>query len=476
MQPVKASGWFNSNLSTQEKALLIKQGITPVNDIFYPLWANVNPINLLFGGYGSGKSVFIQTDLLEKARQPGYFKCYYGRKVLEDVRGSVHSKFVSVIKDNGLDSEFSFSEEPNGSMVIRHRETGNLFLPFGASKPASLKSIDDPTHFFLEEMDQFSLKDFAVILSRLRTEKGTLQLYGAFNTAAVMPDHWMLKVLFPENGIQTEETKELTDIVETIGVTKLFCNYTDNYFINQEDYYNKLKLSAAGDGELLNAIARGDWGVVKGENPFATQYSRSKHESTEAVFDRNKQLLIKLDFNMNPFAVNFSHMWRDSKGEHYHTFDEASIPNGSVPAMIDLIKLKYGGQLSNCIITGDAMGKRGELSQRDNASNYIQLQRGLGLKTSQMWLPANPFHNNSRADVNYVLYHFPDYKINPITCPQTCLDMRSVQCDAFGEIVKRNRKEINQRADHLDCERYGINTFLKKWIEAHMKNGIKIKR
>lgn len=469
MQPVKASGWFNSNLSPKERSLLIKQGITPVNDIFYSLWGNTNPINLLFGGYGSGKSVFIQTDLLEKARQPGYFKCYYGRKVLEDVRGSVHSKFVSVIKDNGLEGEFNSSEEPNGSMVIRHRKTGNLFLPFGASKPDSLKSIDDPTHFFLEEMDQFTLRDFAIILSRLRTEKGTLQLYGAFNTATVMPDHWMLKVLFPEHGIKTEETKELYELVNNIGVTKLFCNYTDNYFINQEDYYNKLKLSAAGDGELLNAIAKGEWGVTKGENPFATQYMRSKHESIEAVFDPNKQLLMKIDFNLNPFAVNFSHMWRDSSGEHFHTFDESSIVNGSIPAMVDLIKSKYNNQLSNCILTGDAMGKRGELSQRDNASNYLQLQRGLGLRDNQLWLPSNPTHQNSRADVNYVFCHFPDYKINPLKCPQTCLDLRTVQSDAFGSIIKKNRNDLTQRADFIDCERYGINTFLKPWIVSHMK-------
>jgi hypothetical protein len=325
-------------------------------------------------------------------------------------------------------------------------------------------------------MDQFSQKDFAVILSRLRTEKGNLQLYGAFNTVTVLPDHWILKVLFSEFGEQTEENRELSEVVKEIGITKLFCNYPDNYFINHKDYYNKLKLTAAGDVQLLNAIARGDWGVVRGENPFAGQYTVNKHESIEAAFDLNKQLLIKVDFNRNPFAVNFSHMWRDSRGEHFHTFNEEGIINGSIPAMIDLINVKYGAQLSNCILTGDNMGKRGNLSERDNASNYIQLQRGLRLKDSQLWLPANPTHENSRADVNYVLYHFPDYKINPKTCPNTCLDMRTVQCDGFGEIIKANRKDVAQRADFLDCERYGINTFLKKWIESHQKIHMKIKR
>ncbi len=471
MLPVKASGWLNSNLSTSDLKTLIKSGITPVNDIFYSLWGNNNPINLLFGGYGSGKSVFIQTDLLEKSMQPGYFKCYYGRKVLEDVRGSIHSKFISIIKENGLENDFSFSEEPNGSMVIKNRRTGNLFLPFGASKPESLKSIDDPTHFFLEEMDQFTQNDFALILSRLRTEKSTLQLYGAFNTATVFPDHWILKVLFPELSESTEETKELIELINFIGVTKLFCNYTDNFFINKEDYYNKLKLTAVGDDELLKAIANGEWGTFKGVNPFAHQYKPEKHESKEAVFDPTKQIIIHIDFNIDPFAVGFSHIWRDSVGVHDHQFDEMSIENGSIDKMINKGKESYGRYLQSALLTGDAMGKIRQIGERDNASLYKQLLRGWGMSETQLRVKGNPTHVNSRADVNYLLLHHPDFKINPVSCPQTCRDFRTVQCDSFGEIIKRNRKEVNQKSDFLDNSRYKIHAFWKQAIEQHQKSG-----
>jgi phage terminase large subunit len=302
MQPVKASGWVNSNLSDEDKQILIKSGVTPVNDVFYHLWGNKFPIVLLFGGYGSGKSVFAETDLIEKSMQPGYFKCYFGRKILEDVRGSVHSKFVSIIKDNHLQDEFIYSEDPKGSMIIRHRATGNLFVPFGGSKPESLKSIDDPTHFFLEEMDQFTQKDFGVILSRLRTEKGNLQLYGAFNTATVFPDHWIRKVLFPEFGKVTEENKEIAKIVEEIGVTKLFCNYTDNYFINHKDYYNKLKLTAAGDTEYLEAIAEGKWGVAKTGREYFPPFKQSLHVR-KVKFKDNLSTHLTYDFNVLPYMT-----------------------------------------------------------------------------------------------------------------------------------------------------------------------------
>lgn len=464
MQPVKASGWFNSGLSKEEQKTLIKAGITPINDIFFDLWGNKSPIVIFYGGYGSGKSVFKQTDLIQKCRTEPYFKCFYGRKILEDVRGSVHSKYISVIKDNNLEHEFDFSEQPNGSMVIKHIATGNSFLPFGASKPDSLKSIDDPTHFDLEEMDQLTLKDFAIILSRLRTEKGYLQLYGAFNTAAVMPDHWILKVLFPENTADTAESKELAELIEKMGVTKRFCNYTDNYFIDQEDYYNKLKLAAGGDAVLLSATAKGDWGTIRGENPFASEYRPEKHESLEAGFRKEIPIRISIDFNLNPFAVTFSHIWRDDSGEHAHIFDELSISGGSIPKMIDSIKARYGPYLYMAQMTGDYMGNKGEISQRDNASLYIQLLQGLGMGKHQLKVVPNPTHENSRADVNFFLFKFPDFKVNPKTCPNTCMDMRTVQVDVFGSIIKRNRADLTQRADHLDTVRYLINTFLKKWI------------
>lgn len=257
-----------------------------------------------------------------------------------------------------------------------------------------------------------------------------------------------------ENCLEGKEGYEL----------KQFTSY-DNPLLEKEEI-DQLAMSMTNqeyDQEIL-----GQFVDFAGVNPFAHQYNPIKHESVNSVFDPNKQLLIKIDFNLNPFAITFSHYWKDSI-EHFHTFDEASINMGSIPAMIDLIQLKYGPQLSNCILTGDSLGKRGDISQRDNASHYEQLRTGLSLTSKQLWLPNNPTHENSRADMNYVLCHFPDYKINPLTCPNLCRDMKNVQCDAFGEIIKRNRNDLNQRADYFDTERYGINTFLRKWIDNHSK-------
>lgn len=205
----------------------------------------------------------------------------------------------------------------------------------------------------------------------------------------------------------------------------------------------------------------------KALNPFAHQYDKAHHENEQLVHDPTKQLYISIDFNLNPFAITFWHHYQDLKGYHWEGIDEAEIAQGSIPAMIDLIKMRYGKFLHSAILTGDAMGKARNIAEKDNASHYLQLQRGLGLSNHQVRVSANPTHENSRSDVNEILwlskqpgsrYHFG---LNPLTMPNTCRDNRNVQCDATGSIMKGNRKDLNQRGDYLDCERYFLNLTAK---------------
>lgn len=172
LRPIKASEWFT--FTEPDRELLKSIGAVPVNDVFYELWGNRNPINLLRGGYGSGKSVGIAQDLIEKALTDSYFKCYFGRKVYEDIRESVFATIVETIEDLGVQKYFHYSTAQTSTMVI-NCANGNKFIPFGAKDPNQLKSIKDPTHFWCEEFDQFFWgdderpADFALIYPRLRT-------------------------------------------------------------------------------------------------------------------------------------------------------------------------------------------------------------------------------------------------------------------------------------------------------------------
>lgn len=82
--PVKASGWIK--VPEDLKVIALANGIYPVNDVFYPVINDESKILLLYGGYGSGKSVFQVDKLIDECLSGNYFRCFYGRKVLKDVK------------------------------------------------------------------------------------------------------------------------------------------------------------------------------------------------------------------------------------------------------------------------------------------------------------------------------------------------------------------------------------------------------
>lgn len=218
----------------------------------------------------------------------------------------------------------------------------------------------------------------------------------------------------------------------------------------------------------------GEFVEYAGNNPYAHNFIPTKHESISAVQDAHKQIYDSIDFNLNPFAGIFFHKWRDSAGPHFHVFNEMEIQNGSNEKLIEFIIERYRQHVPTMQITGDYTGKKRQQGLPDLASQWLQLERGLapyGFRPSQLILKPNPFHSNARADVNYFLYHFPDFKINPVTCPNLCRDMRIVQVDNFGEIIKQTRTDASQRADYMDCLIYGISTFCGDDIDRHQKTG-----
>ena len=210
----------------------------------------------------------------------------------------------------------------------------------------------------------------------------------------------------------------------------------------------------------------GDWDVKPTIlNPFATSFDLHKH--TDDVFIREElPLFLSIDFNLNPFALIAAHIYADAEGIHCHVVDEVEIKQGSIEKMITEIKNRYGRWFPTLQITGDYSGSRRDIGQVDNASYYDQIERAIGLRSSQIRLYPNPQHSNSRADVNKVLFSFPDFKIAR-NCKNTIFDFQNVECDAFGSIIKRNRNDLAQRGDYLDTVRYLINAFLHDWIKKN---------
>lgn len=420
---------------------------------------------LFGGGAGSGKSILGCIWHIHRRLNYNETRGLVGRSSLKALKESTLVTMFNVASMMGYKSgtHFTFNAQENhinwynGSKTILK----DLFQYPSDPDFTSLGSTEF-TDAFIDEGTEITQKAFDIVNSRIRWKLKEYDLVPKCLITCNPSDGWVKEKYVIDNERKPVKLKDYQQFVRA-----LLTDNPDPEFVKL--YHEQLnKLSSDYDKQRL---IYGDWEAQREvARPFMHQYSSARHESAQAIFQPDKPLLIMIDFNMNPFAVNFGHLWRDDK-EHFHIFDELDIMHGSIPEMVDRIKAKYSNRLSSCKVTGDASGNKGELGQRDNASNYIQLMRGLGLNPKQLEVPSkNPLHDNSRTDCNYVLHNFPDFKINPATCPNTCRDMRTVQADAFNSIIKKNRHDMSQQADHLDGIRYGINSWLKEWIIWHQKS------
>jgi len=442
-----------------------------INDKFKPIWRNKDRYLLLYGSRGSSKSSFAARKKIVDCLTFPYFRDILIRESYNTIKDSQFQTIKDIIYEWGLESLFTFKENP----LEIHCKNGNMFYARGCDDVDKIKSIKDPTGAWYEEANNISQDDFFTITTSIRTSKAPyLQEILSFNPECKgdYQDFWIYKTFIePLDSIEGRGSLDVKiNDFETLSTpyTVHHSTFRDNKWISKE-FIAQLEQLQNQDPYYYQVYALGLWGDKKITNPFFSAFDKTKHIG-ECKYDWRKPLYISIDFNLNPFSVSFYHLWRDEFGEHLHCFDEMEIFGGSIPELADRINEKYGKSLPMCKITGDAMGNRGDISQRDNASLYLQLVRLLnGVRVNQLYTPPNPTHENSRADCNYFLYHFNDFKVSPTNCKGMVRDFSNMQVDSFNSIVKKNRKDVNQRADFGDNFRYMINTFMFDWIKKHSK-------
>lgn len=449
------------------REILMKSGVLPVNDIFLPIWESTKLINLLYGSYGSGKSVAIVDRLIDKSLNNKYFRCYFGRKILNDVRGSVFKTIIDRIRERNLKHRFLFSEAPTGSMTIICKENGNEFIPFGANDTESLKSIKDPTDFFCEELNQFTFEDFRFILSRLRKEEVSLQLWGAFNTDKVYQSHWIRTNLFSDKN----EFEPL--------IYRLKANYTDNWFINQETYLMTLRLAAGGNMGIFNAIAKGEWGMVRTGDEFWKQFDESRH--VKPVKIEATTLHVSVDNNVTPYVTQTVWQVFPEKKEIRQVWEViCRKPDNNAPkaakAMAKWIKsINY---IDTLFVYGDPSANARSTIDENNASffdKYIGQLREEGINVTKRVQKAAPQISLSADFINDI--YESSYAGWTITISDNCFesieDYILVKEDADGTMKKPKvtDKETQVRYEpqgHIsDTKRYIITTILKAEFEQY---------
>lgn len=422
----------------------------PVNDVFFPVISDDSKILLLFGGYGSGKSVFIVDKLIDECIENEYFRCFYGRKVFDTVRISVFLTITDRIEERKLSHLFQFSKAENSSMIIRCVKSGGVFHPFGADNSDKLKSVKDPSHILCEELDQFSLRDFGVLISRLRTQKVKTKFLGLFNTTTVKSDHWLKEVLFSD-----KPAMEFSEY----SITKLFCNYTDNYFIDRKEYEQTLWIAAGFNKQKFEEISQGLWGVAENSAPWAYCFEYKKHVG-QVVLNRSYEVMLSFDFNRNPITCGVFQYYDD----HIKGIEQIKLQNSNIYDLCDYISANYTGCL--LLVTGDATGRASSALVKDNLNYYTVIKSKLTLSQTQLKVAtSNPSLDENRVLVNSVL-HNKQVTLDEIKCKGLIFDLEHAQVLPDGSLDKTDRKDPTKQLDALDCFRYYLNTFHKNVLKS----------
>lgn len=432
---------------------LIANNVVAVNKVFFSVYSDRDfDILLLFGSYGSGKSIVIVDMLIDECINSNYFKCLFGRKIFDTVRLSVFDTLCDRIEERNLEKYFEYSRKPTSTMNITCTVNKNIFLPFGADNPGKLKSVKDATHFFCEELDQFAQADFGVFLTRLRTLKARTQFIGAFNTEHVYADHWIRTTFF-------DEEKDTG-----YNVKKIFCNYPDNVFIDQVDYEKKLWIAAGYDEKKFNEIAGGEWGSADTRNLFAYAFSRKAHviditKPAGADFmkpDKRFALNLIFDFNVDPMTCLVGQRQGTVWGK---IIDEYRLRNSDIYELCENIESDYGDYFF--VATGDASGRNRNAATKGKRS-YIQiLKQLLRLSSTQLQFPSsNPSVSDTRVLMNAIFKRHGNFWVSS-KCLHLINDFESVTVDEKGEIDKDKDK---LKTHLLDNGRYYMWNYFRSFL------------
>lgn len=419
-----------------------------INQVYVPYLNNKCRYLNLYGGSGSGKSVFASQKVLLRLMSEKEHRILCLRKVGGTLKQSVFQRFKNQVSEWGLMSEFTFRES---DFIITHNPTKNQLILAGLDDEEKMKSIETITSVWIEEATEFSEKEFDQIDLRIRgLNPNYKQIILSYNP--IDESHW-LKARFHDRQ------------ADNIAVLKT--TFLHNYFLDDE-YRQILEEKASLNPNMYRIYYLGEWGREEVQRPFAYNFKTERHVSDKALFNPNLQVYFSIDFNVEPFICEAFHHWNDKDGEHIHVFHEEVITtNGDVHEMCDRLESTFGRVvMANCIFTGDAMQRKREITQRDNLDAWRIINKRFNLGSRLKVPKSNPRVSDSRHLTNTILAFHPNFIINP-NCKKLIYELQYSEVDEQGEPIKKNRNDEKQRMDALDCLRYYLNSFHRAYLERY---------
>ena len=289
------------------------------NKAYRPLLHDHNRFNVLVGGAGSGKSVFVAQRNIIKWLAGGH-NFLILRKVGRTSRHSTFALTKQIISDWGLPTDWY--KINSGEMSITNMVNGSKMIFMGLDDREKIKSITFETgvltDIWMEEASEFSRDDFKQLNLRLRGRASVpFQITLSFNPISALS--WLKKEFF-------DFEKPRTTILHT--------TYKDNAWLDDE-YKKELEGLKHTDAVLYDIYTLGKWGVIG--NLILTNYVIHDFDINDPKFSHD--VFGGMDFGWNHYSACLKIAEHD--GEWY-ILDEVyrnRLTNGE---LIELVRDKLG--------------------------------------------------------------------------------------------------------------------------------------
>lgn len=280
------------------------------NDVYYPYLTQYNePVEIFYGGSGSGKSVFVAQKLLYKALNDKR-KILVIRKVGTSQKESCWALMKSLLAQWKI---YDYCEIRVSDMTIT-LPNGSVFLFKGLDDPERIKSIVGITDIWCEEATELTEVDFDQLTLRIRSLVDDLQIFLSFNP--ISKASWCYKRWFIENP------KEKPFILKT--------TYKDNRFL-PKDYIERLE-------NLINTNPTYYRIYTLGEFCSLDKLIFTNWEVQEFEVDNKLPLLVGLDWGYTNDLTALVASVIDEKNSIIYVFKEWTATGKTNPEIADAIK------------------------------------------------------------------------------------------------------------------------------------------
>jgi len=279
------------------------------NDSYIPMLNNTSRYMVLYGGAGSGKSVFAAQKILIKMLSKNKHKLLFVRKVQRTIKGSQIALFLDLLNQYNISRRFTFRTYD----LSIECENGNKIVSAGLDDVEKLKSIHGITGTWIEEATELDKEDFNQLDLRLRGNTDSYKQHIlSFNP--INDQHWLKRKFFDSD----------CDNAMVLRTT-----YKDNSFIDNE--YKALLENQ--EGRFRNVYTLGEWG--QSESLIYPKYT---------IYDElpeDSETLYGLDFGYeNPSALVQVNIINKSIYAKELLYESKLTPSDLIAKLKDLIPNK----------------------------------------------------------------------------------------------------------------------------------------